>query len=117
MAIQILIIATYPIIRAGLRTFVEADLELEIVGEAKDKAQALELFYDLTPDIILVGLVLADSTAIETALVLFEGLPITRTLLVVSSPEIELAIEARTVVSYVPATVRQKELCEAIKVL
>lgn len=120
MAIQVLIAATYPIIRAGIRTFVEADPELEIVGEATDKSQALQLAYDLAPDVILLGLPISDIIAVEALPSLFEGFPVTKFLLVISSPEpcdIKLFIQSGTMGGYVSTTVGQEELCQAIKVL
>jgi NarL family two-component system response regulator LiaR len=69
MAIRILIVDGYHIIREGLRKLLEQDPELEVVGEATDGATAIEKVRLLQPDVVLMDLFLPGSdgmTAIAT---------------------------------------------------
>ena len=56
MSIRILIADDHNVIRAGLRTILSAQPDLEIVGEAADGNEALRLANELQPDIVLTDL-------------------------------------------------------------
>ena len=55
-SIRIIIADDHTIFRDGLRRLLEAELELEVVGEAADGAEALSQTRQLTPDILLLDL-------------------------------------------------------------
>ncbi len=55
-SIRIVIADDHTIFRDGLRRLLEAELELEVVGEAADGAEALSQTRQLTPDILLLDL-------------------------------------------------------------
>ena len=54
--IKILIADDHLIIRQGLRLILETEADLELVGEASDGAEALELCAKLHPDVVLMDL-------------------------------------------------------------
>ncbi len=56
MTIRVLIADDQPIVRAGLRVIVNRDPELEVVAEAADGAQAVELARQLRPNVILMDI-------------------------------------------------------------
>jgi DNA-binding NarL/FixJ family response regulator len=56
--IRILIADDHAVVREGLRVFLELQDGLEVVGEAADGAQALEEAERLSPDVILMDLVM-----------------------------------------------------------
>lgn len=67
--IRILIVDDHPIVRQGLRTFMELQTDFEVIGEAGDGLAAVEITRTLHPDIVLMDLVMPRMdgiTAIQT---------------------------------------------------
>jgi two-component system, NarL family, response regulator LiaR len=58
MSIRILIADDHPVVRQGLRMFLNLDPDLQVVGEATNGAEALELAKQLTPDVVLMDLMM-----------------------------------------------------------
>jgi NarL family two-component system response regulator LiaR len=58
MAIRIVIADDHSVVRQGLRMFLALDEELEVVGEAQNGAEALELAHKLKPDVVLMDLLM-----------------------------------------------------------
>lgn len=54
--IRIVLADDHPVVRAGIKAMISADLELTIVGEASDPAQAISVARELVPDIVLMDL-------------------------------------------------------------
>ena len=55
---RVLIADDHSIVRQGLRMFLSADPEFEIVGEARNGAEAVKLACQLRPDVVLMDLVM-----------------------------------------------------------
>jgi NarL family two-component system response regulator LiaR len=58
MAIRILIADDHSVVRQGLRMFLGLDPDLEVIGEARDGAEALRLAHELKPDVVLMDLLM-----------------------------------------------------------
>jgi DNA-binding NarL/FixJ family response regulator len=68
MPIRILIADDHSVVRQGLRMFLGLDPELEIVGEAADGAEALKMARELTPDVILMDMLMPVMDGIQATI-------------------------------------------------
>jgi two-component system, NarL family, nitrate/nitrite response regulator NarL len=64
-AIQILIADDHPIFRDGLRRLLESESNLQVVGEAADGRQAIDLVHKTKPDILLLDVAMPNLPGLE----------------------------------------------------
>ena len=58
MPIRILIADDHSVVRQGLRMFLGLDGEFEVIGEAANGAEAVQLALELSPDVVLMDLLM-----------------------------------------------------------
>lgn len=63
--IRLLIVDDAPFVREIVRNMVQREQEIEIVGEAENGTEAIELAMSLRPDVVLMDLVLPEKNGIE----------------------------------------------------
>ena len=63
--IKILIADDHPVVRQGLKFLLDTEPGFEVVGEASNGEQAVELTRDLGPDVILMDLVMPEVDGVE----------------------------------------------------
>lgn len=66
MAIRIVLADDHGIVRAGLRNLLNAEPDFEVVGEAADGLQTLQLAAQLHPDVVLLDVNMPGPGGIET---------------------------------------------------
>ena len=79
---RVLIADDHPLIRSGLRALLGREGEFEVVGEAADGYQALELAEQLKPDIVMLDVSMPRLNGIDVARKISEKLPSTRIVIV-----------------------------------
>ena len=75
MPIRVLIADDHSVVRQGLRMFLGSDPELEIVGEARDGAEAVSLARQLRPDVVLMDLLMPVMDGIHAIAAIRRELP------------------------------------------
>ncbi len=63
--ITVLIVDDHAVVRQGLRTFLELQDDIEVVGEAENGAQAVDQTRQHGPDVVLMDLVMPEMDGIE----------------------------------------------------
>lgn len=64
--IGVLIVDDHPVVREGLRSFLQLQEDMQVVGEAADGVEALEKVGELVPDVVLIDLVMPKLDGIAT---------------------------------------------------
>jgi two-component system response regulator DevR len=80
MEIEILLVDDHGLIREGLRTLLEAEDDLRVVGEARTGSEALALTRHLGPDVVVLDVRLPDRNGIEICAEIHDLSPTTRVL-------------------------------------
>jgi DNA-binding NarL/FixJ family response regulator len=62
---RVLIVDDHPVVREGIRMCLKDHREVELVGEAANGAEALELIKELSPDVALLDLVMPRMSGLE----------------------------------------------------
>lgn len=63
--IRVLIVDDHHVVRRGLLFFLKTQKDIEVIGEAKNGIEAVELVEALQPDIVLMDLVMPDMDGIQ----------------------------------------------------
>ncbi len=85
--IRVLVVDDHPVVRQGLRTFLDLQDDITVVGEAADGAGCLEAAEQLDPDVVLLDLKMPGSDGVEALRGLRERGRRARVLVVTSFPE------------------------------
>lgn len=75
MSIRILIADDHGIVREGLRMYLQWDKDLEVVGEAKNGKEAVELAEKLRPDIVLMDILMPVMDGLTATTAIRRSLP------------------------------------------
>jgi DNA-binding NarL/FixJ family response regulator len=81
MPIRILIADDHSVVRKGIRTLLEDETDVEIVGEAADGDEAIDLIPSLRPDVLLLDITMPRMSGIEVLQVVRQQFPKVRTLM------------------------------------
>jgi NarL family two-component system response regulator LiaR len=115
--IRVLIVDDHAVVRSGLGAFLRAYRDLDLVGEAANGEQALEQARALSPDVILMDLVMPVMDGVEAIRALRVAGSEARILALTSFAEDELvqrALQAGAL-GYLLKNVSHEQLAEAIR--
>lgn len=56
MAVRVVLADDHPLTRAGLKSYLDSEKEIELIGEADDGQKALEMIRELEPDVVLLDI-------------------------------------------------------------
>jgi len=91
---RILIVDDHGVLRAGLRALLNAEPDLQVVGEAADGQTGLRLATELSPDLVLMDISMPGMSGIQVTRQLKETLPGTRVLILTLHEDESLLREA-----------------------
>ena len=114
--IRILIVDDHGVVRQGLRMYLAADPELQVIGEARDGAEAIELARQLRPDVVLMDLLMPGVDGIKATRAIRAELPETEVVALTSVVEDGAIVDALRAgaIGYLLKDAESQELCRAI---
>ena len=115
--IRVLIADDHPVVRQGLRTFLELQDDIEIVAEATDGGDAVAKVRELKPDVVLMDLVMPQLDGIEAIRQVREVSPTSKVIVLTSFDDREkvyLSVKAGAA-GYLLKDADPQELAEAIR--
>ena len=92
--IRTVIIDDHPVVRYGVRHLIEAEGDIEVVGELASIRGVQRLLEDAQPDVVLLDLELDDASGIEALRTLREHAPDARIIIYTSHDEEERIVQA-----------------------
>jgi DNA-binding NarL/FixJ family response regulator len=93
--IRVVVVDDHPAVRLGLVDFLDAQDGLEIVGQAENGAQAVELSKTAAPDVVVMDIRMPQLDGIEATRLIKQARPQTGVLLLTAYEEDELAAAGR----------------------
>lgn len=115
--IRVLFVDDHEMVRIGVSAYLSAQPDIDVVGEASDGTQGVELALELRPDIILMDLVMKEMDGIEATRRIIEAWPDARIIIVTSfldDEKVYPALEAGAT-SYMLKTSKASEIAEAVR--
>lgn len=117
MPIRILLVDDHAVVRQGLQMFLALDDELEVVGEATDGKQALQMARELQPDVVLMDLLMPVMDGIQAIGALKQTMPDIEVIALTSVLEDQSVVSAirAGAIGYLLKDTEADELIRAIK--
>ena len=79
--IRVMIVDDYSIVRVGLKQVLEQSGEFEVVGQARDGVEAMKAASELSPDLIVMDVMMPKKDGVEACREIMESLPDTRAIM------------------------------------
>ncbi len=115
--IRVMLVDDHNVVRSGLATFLRAYEDLQLVGEAKNGLEAVNLCREKKPDVILMDLMMPEMDGIAATRAILEEYPEIKIIAMTSFDEEELVhgVLAAGAISYLLKNVTSDELAKAIR--
>ena len=116
MPIRILIADDHSVVRQGLRMFLELDAEIEVVGEAKNGEEAIQMVEQLHPDLVLMDVLMPKIDGLAATQKIRQKFPDTEVLVLTSVlDEVTIANAVRNgAIGYLLKDTQAEDLCKSI---
>jgi two-component system, NarL family, response regulator LiaR len=115
--IRVVFVDDHEMVRIGVSSYLSAQPDIEVVGEADDGKKGVELALELRPDIILMDLVMKEMDGIEATRQIIEKWPEAKIIIVTSfldDEKVYPALEAGAT-SYMLKTSKAGEIANAVR--
>jgi NarL family two-component system response regulator LiaR len=115
--IRVMLVDDHNVVRSGLATFLRAYEDLQLVGEAKNGLEAVNLCREKKPDVILMDLMMPEMDGIAATRAILQDCPEIKIIAMTSFEEEELVqgVLAAGAISYLLKNVTSDELAKAIR--
>jgi two-component system, NarL family, response regulator LiaR len=115
--IKVVFVDDHEMVRIGVSSYLSAQADIDVVGEASDGKEGVQLALELRPDIILMDLVMKEMDGIQATKEIIREWPDAKIIIVTSfldDDKVYPALEAGAV-SYMLKTSKASEIAEAVR--
>ncbi|MCA1064160.1 response regulator transcription factor [Rossellomorea sp. AcN35-11] len=115
--IKVVFVDDHEMVRIGVSSYLSAQADIDVVGEASDGKEGVELALEMRPDIILMDLVMKEMDGIQATKEIIQTWPEAKIIIVTSfldDDKVYPALEAGAV-SYMLKTSKASEIAEAVR--
>jgi NarL family two-component system response regulator LiaR len=115
--IRVMLVDDHNVVRSGLATFLRAYEDLQLVGEARNGLEAVNLCREKKPDVVLMDLMMPEMDGIAATRAILDDYPDVKIIAMTSFEEEELVhgVLAAGAISYLLKNVTSDELAAAIR--
>ena len=92
--IRVMVVDDHSIMRVGLRQVLEQSGEFEVVGDAADGEEAVRVAADVSPDVVVMDVMMPGKDGVEACREIMESAPDTRVVMLTASTEEAAVVEA-----------------------
>jgi DNA-binding NarL/FixJ family response regulator len=117
MRSRVLLVEDHTLVRSGIRSLLQADQEIDVVGEAGDGREAVELVRKLKPHVVLMDVAMGDLNGIDATRLITNEHPDVRVLILSMHSDEQYIFEALKAGAkgYVLKSAAVKELMSGIR--
>jgi DNA-binding NarL/FixJ family response regulator len=73
--VRVVLVDDHDLLRRGIKTMLESEGDIEVVGEGSDGAEALEIVEHTLPDVVLIDVIMPNKDGIETTREIKDAFP------------------------------------------
>jgi DNA-binding NarL/FixJ family response regulator len=119
VAIRLLLVDDFPLVRSGIAAALRDDAGIDVVGQAGTAADAIPVAVQHEPDVVLLDLGLPDDSGLVVIARLAEKVPQARVLVITANESAELLSSAMAAgaVGYLTKRATPSELCDAVRTI
>ncbi|HET2757785.1 TPA: response regulator transcription factor [Streptococcus pneumoniae] len=114
---KILLVDDHEMVRLGLKSYFDLQDDVEVVGEASNGSQGIDLALELRPDVIVMDIVMPEMNGIDATLAILKEWPEAKILIVTSyldNEKIMPVLDAGAAKGYMIKTSSADELLHAV---
>lgn len=117
MSIRVLIVDDHSVVRQGLRMFLGRCPEIEVVGEASDGSEAVQMARDLKPDVAVMDILMPVMDGLQATAAIRRELPGTEVVTLTSVLDDNTVVGAikAGAIGYMLKSATAEELCNAVR--
>ena len=115
--IRVMIVDDHSIVRVGLKQILEQSGEFEVVGQAADGEEAVRVAADVSPDVVIMDVMMPKKDGVEACREIMESAPDTRVLMLTASSEEDAVVEsiAAGATGYLQKETGREQLLSAVR--
>ena len=92
--IKVMIVDDHSILRVGLKQVLEQSGEFEVVGQAADGEEAVRMAAEVSPDVVVMDVMMPKKDGVEACREIMEAAPEIRVMMLTASTEEDAVVEA-----------------------